>query len=234
VLGLLETVRPDVLIHCGGVCDVDACEADPEFTWAINVTSVGILLRHLPRSTRLVYCSSDHVFGAGGESLDESATPQAVSEYGRSRLAAEAQIRTERPDALVLRSGLAIGPSIDARSGHLDWLRYRDAKGLPMTLVEDEVRSAVWADDLASRIWAFSRSSITGLRHIVATRPASRPELATSLCRTLGIAPQFTFERREQRIVPHLGRVELETHFSDPLAEALPSAADPRPARASA
>lgn len=213
---------PRALVHCGGVCDVEKCEAHPAWARAVNVESLGYLLACLPAATRLVYISSDHVFSGRRRAYDERSRPSPLTEYGRLRIAAERLILKKRPDALVLRYALCVGPSSGGRTGHLDWLRYRTRRGLPITLVRDEYRSAVRAEDLARRILAYVDSAAAGIRHIAAAA-VSRPELAEYLNRRFRIGARFTLVSRADRPVPHLGRVELATVYRDALAAPLPA-----------
>jgi len=138
-------------------------------------------------------------------------------------LFAAEQIVLARPNTVVVRAGLWIGPSASGRVGHLDWLRYRHERKLPMTLIADEVRSAVWADAAARRVAAIARSGVTGIRHITATRAVSRPELAAYLNARFAIGASFAIGSRSACATPHLGRVELATAFADELAAPLPS-----------
>ena len=217
---------PQLLIYCHAVCDVSKCEKEPAWAHEINVNHIQRLLAALPEATRLVYVSSDHVFGGNG-SYDEESAPCPVSAYGRTRVAAERLILA-RGGSLVLRTSLAIGPSHNGRTGHADWLAYRHRCGLPITIVGDEIRSAVWADDLAVRMMHLARSEETGLRHIAATRAVSRVELAKYLAQHLGIDLSFNIAAGHQQPAPHLGRVELRTIHHGPLYEPLPSVLDCR------
>ena len=222
---LFKDHAPDVLIHCGGICDVGKCEDDPQWAQSINVESVRYLLEYLPQETRLVYVSSDHVFGGGQKAFTESSSPTPISVYGRTRVAAENEV-LRRKNTLVLRYALGIGPSVDGRSGHLDWMRSRTERRLPITIVEDESRSAVWADDLGDRILAYADSETVGIRHIAASRSVSRVELADFLNRRFSLGASFSLERGQDRDAPHLGRVRLQTIHIDELAEPLPSVID--------
>ena len=80
---------------------------------------------------------------------------------------------------------------------------------LPVTIVHDEYRSAVWASDLAQRVMQLAGSDEIGIRHVFATRAVSRVELADYLLSLSGIAPEYQCESRLQRATPHLGKVEL-------------------------
>jgi dTDP-4-dehydrorhamnose reductase len=215
---VIRESRPDLVLHCAGICDVGRCETWPDFAWTLNVDSVRVLLSVLPRSTRLVYCSSDHVFGGDRGPYLERDPPHPVSVYGKTRCAAEAAILQARPDALIVRHGLGIGPSVGGRSGHLDWLRHRTMRGLPTTVISDEVRSAVWSEELADRIWNLAHSDVTGIRHVTATGASSRVELARYLDARFGIGAKLSVALRHEQSAPHIGNVELQTEYSGALA----------------
>lgn len=218
---LLSNHPQQTILYCHAVCDISKCEADPAWAHEVNVAQVRRLIEALPASTRLVYVSSDHVFG-GNEMYSEESPPCPISVYGRTRVAAE-QLVLARPHALVVRAGLAIGDSPDGKTGHRDWLQYRSRQHLPITIIEDEYRSTVWANDLAERLIHLARSQVTGIRHIPATRVISRVSLANYLLDTLGIQPAYSVKRRNQKQVPHLGHVGLSSVYDDVWAEPLAS-----------
>lgn len=217
---LLKASSPDLVIYAGGVCDVGKCEADPDWARRINVGGVRAAMAALPEGCRLVYVSSDHVFGDGVRPFDETSPRAPISVYGRTRVEAE-DLALARPGTLVVRFGVAIGGSADGRSGHLDWLRSRTLAGRPMTIAADEVRNVVSAPGLARRIWALAESAVTGVRHVVGRTTADRPTLARALNGRLNLGARFSVRPRAERPHPHLGRVELATAFRDALAEPL-------------
>ncbi len=221
VAALFTRVKPRLIINCAGVCDVGTCEDAPDFAHSVNVEGTRLLLAHAPAGVRIVHMSSDHVFsGDTGPYVEDSPTDP-VSVMGGTRVAAE-QLVLARANTLVIRAGLWIGPSSTGRIGHLDWLRDRTRRGLPMTVVEDEHRSAVWAEDAARRVWQLARSELAGIRHIVAERIVSRPQLARYLNERFSIGAELGFETRAVRGRPHLGKLDLRTRYTDALASPLP------------
>jgi dTDP-4-dehydrorhamnose reductase len=220
VAALFARVRPRLIVQCAGVCDVENCEKSPEFAWTVNVEAMRILIAHAPPDARLVYCSSDHVFSGDSGPYDETSPTDPLSVYGRTRVAAE-QLVLQRPNTVIVRSGPWIGPSATGRNGHLDWLRYRHARNLPMTVVADEARSVVWAEDAARRVWDLADSAVTGIRHLVTPHVVSRPDLAAYLNARFAIGASFAVQLRRDRAAPHPGRVELRTVHRDALAAPL-------------
>ena len=221
---ILAKYQPHVLLYCHAVCDIPKCEADPSWAYEVNVGHLHRVLTTLPHHTRLVYVSSDHIFGGDG-TYNESSPPYPISVYGRTRVEAE-RLALDRSHSLVIRAGLPIGPSPNGRTGHQDWLRYRTLRQLPITIVEGEYRSVVWVEDLARRVMKLATSKEIGLRHIAATRAVSRIELARYLLHRLGLEDNFHSESRNDRPVPHLGHVELVSGYRDELSQPLPSVLD--------
>lgn len=220
-IGALCSATSGPVIYAHAVCDVAKCEAHPDWAYEKNVENLLRVLRSLSPDIRFVYISSDHVFGEDGE-YDEASDPCPISNYGRSRVEAE-RIVLNRHKSLVVRVPLAIGPSLNGRTGHLDWMRYRFTKGLPITIVEDEARSALWADDAASRAVKLAASTHAGIRHLWASR-VSRPDLADAVIGRLGLPIAYNVADRAAQRAPHLGRVALTSRYRDELSLPLPSA----------
>ena len=216
---VFEQYQPDILLQCHAVCDVPRCEVAPDWAREVNIVYLKRVIDALPDKTRLIYVSSDHVFGGDGI-YDESSPTCPISVYGRTRVEAE-EIVLKRSGSLVIRVGLAIGPSPNGRTGHWDWLRYRIGKNLPVTIVHDEYRSVVWAHDLALRVMQLAESREVGVRHVAATRAVSRIDLADHLLTIFGAAATYQRESRYERAAPHLGHVELASIYRGKLFEPL-------------
>ena len=221
---LFHRTQPKFLLYCHAVCDVAKCEAHPDWAYEVNVRQLEQVLSLLPEHTKLVYVSSDHVFGGDGVYHEESSLCP-ISVYGRTRVEAE-RLVLQRPGSLVIRTGLGIGRSPNGRSGYLDWLRYRTRYKLPITIIEDEYRSVVWMAELATRVLAVALSPESGVRHIPASRAVSRLELAHYLMNLLGLRKTFKVESRHQQPAPHLGRVELASVYGSELLRPLISVLD--------
>ena len=221
---VFEQTQSKTLLYCHAICDVPKCEADPNWAYEMNVHQLDRAIKSLPESIRLVYVSSDHVFGGDGVYTEESC-PYPISIYGKTRVDAE-HLVLKRPGSLVVRAGLGIGSSPDGRTGHLDWLRYRSQQKLPITIIQDEHRSVVWQRDLAIRIMQLAQSGEMGISHVPATRAVSRVDLANYLIHKFQIPATFKIETCRQQLYPHLGRVELRSVYKGDLFKSLDSVLD--------
>src|SRR5512141_1467328 len=60
---LLEVVRPDWVIHCAALANLEACEADPDLARQLNTELPRSLANHVARGgARLLHVSTDSVF----------------------------------------------------------------------------------------------------------------------------------------------------------------------------
>jgi len=93
---VMETVRPDYLIHLAAISFVQ--HADAEAFYRVNVLGTLNLLQALadagvaPR--RILIASSANVYGNAAGVVSESQPPQPVNHYATSKLAMECMVRT--------------------------------------------------------------------------------------------------------------------------------------------
>lgn len=100
---------PDVLIHCGAISDVGACEQNPALSMAVNVEGTRNLAAACRKAgARFVFCSSDQVYF--GQQEEVSLVPHMENEvlsprplYGQHKLLAERAALEEQPDSVILR-----------------------------------------------------------------------------------------------------------------------------------
>jgi len=87
---VIAETRPDVVIHTAAMTQVDQCETDRDACWVQNVNAVEYVANACALyGTRLIHLSTDFIFDGTHGPLDESAKPNPISHYGRSKLAGE-------------------------------------------------------------------------------------------------------------------------------------------------
>ena len=106
VSNALEECRPDAVIHCAGVSDLEIFERERERSWKINVDgSVNIAKGSDKIRAKCLICSSDQVYfgnrSAGPHREDEALAP--VTPYGQGKLCAEQEFLKVNPDCVMLR-----------------------------------------------------------------------------------------------------------------------------------
>lgn len=168
VLGLLERVRPDVIVHT-------AYRQDGEGAREIVVDgSENVALAARAVGARLVHLSTDVVFdGRKGAPYVEDDPPCPCTAYGRAKAEAEERVAAARPGALIVRTSLIVGGPGHAPSKHE--LAARDPA---MTFYSDEIRSPVQVGDLAAALLELAALDVHGPLHVAGDDDLSRADLA--------------------------------------------------------
>lgn len=89
-VSVFNLARPDVVIHCASSTDVDACESSPHHMENNCVSTMNISLLCDIFNCRLVFMSTDLVFGDDCKRPRyEHDTPNPIQDYGKSKLFGE-------------------------------------------------------------------------------------------------------------------------------------------------
>ena len=211
------------VLNTAGNCALRACELDSRLAWRTNVEGlINLASIVADRRVRLVHTSIDLVFAGrhAGRYL-ETESPDPVTVYGKTMVAAEQLISDWLPAACVLRISLPMGVSFNGHAGAIDWIQSRFAAGRPATLYYDEVRTPTYTDCLNEVLRRTLCSDLAGIYHAGGPRALSLYEIAQIVNRIGGYDPQLLMgcPRVEAGpIPPRAGNVSLD---STKLAKAL-------------
>jgi len=164
----INDTRPDVVIHTAALTNVDRCELEQEACWRTNVTAVEYLVESCSsHSAHLIHLSTDFIFDGSYGPLDETAVPNPVNFYGKSKLAAETYIQQHAHSWCILRTVLVYGVSADmSRSNIVLWVKKSLEEGKTIQVVNDQYRTPTLAEDLAMGCYLAAKKKATGIFHI--------------------------------------------------------------------
>jgi dTDP-4-dehydrorhamnose reductase len=168
---LVASHRPDAVVHT-------AYRQDPPDAWSTNVDGSRNVARAVARSgARLVHMSTDVVFdGRLGRPYREDDAITPVTDYGRSKAAAEAVVLDELPEALLVRTSLIYGGATPSK---------HEAAALDPGRVffTDELRSPILVGDLADALLELVALDVSGPLHVAGADGVSRCEFARLIAR---------------------------------------------------
>jgi dTDP-4-dehydrorhamnose reductase len=168
VLRCVETIRPQVVINCAGITQVDQCEEDKALSWKVNVEAVGNLIAACGKvNARLVQLSTDFVFDGLTGMYTENDVPSPVNYYGVCKLEAERMIAQSLVDYAIVRTVLVYGVTAKmTRSNLVFWVKGALEKGEAIHVVDDQFRTPTLAEDLAKACIDLSCSCNNGVYHV--------------------------------------------------------------------
>lgn len=165
---VIKLSKPDCIIHCAAMTNVDACETEREACKSINVDAV-INLADISdeMNIHLIHVSTDFIFDGVAGPYDENATPNPISYYGWSKLQAELFVQKMTAPWTILRTVLVYG-IVDnmSRSNIVLWVKSSLEQGKKINVVNDQWRTPTLAEDLAEGCFLAAQKEATGIFNI--------------------------------------------------------------------
>jgi len=84
-MDLIKWSSPDIIIHCAAIIDSNYCENNPYYSFLINGYSVKKILDSTDKNVRIIYISTDAVFGSSTHMANEKDFVNPESIYGKSK-----------------------------------------------------------------------------------------------------------------------------------------------------
>ncbi|NJL15762.1 MAG: NAD(P)-dependent oxidoreductase [Microscillaceae bacterium] len=192
VFSLLAQLRPEVVIHTAAMTQVDACETEREACWQHNVEAVQYLAEACQaHDIFLLHLSTDFIFDGAAGPYDETATPNPISYYGQSKLAAE-QVLQSTPGlrGAIARTVLVYGlsPTL-SRSNIILWVKQSLEQGKTIQVVDDQWRTPTLAEDLARGCFLIAEKEAEGIFNL------SGPDMLTPYDMALQTADFFGLDK---------------------------------------
>ncbi|HPG39042.1 MAG TPA: SDR family oxidoreductase [bacterium] len=188
VFRLLQEVKPDYIINAAAYTNVDGAETDRELCWRLNV--------ELPE--HLIYCarklnfnighiSTDYIFDGKQGPYTETARPNPLGYYGRSKLAAENLFAASAIDYFIVRTMVLYGERNNGKHNFVTWLIDQLENDKHVKIVNDQIGNTTLVDELAIGIWKLIALKFNGVVNIAGTEIINRFEFAQTIAQVFNL-----------------------------------------------
>ena len=185
VFDTVSRFRPELVIHCAGMTDVDGCERDPDAAFRINAVGTwNIACACASVDCAVAYISTDYVFdGTKGAPYTEYDKPNPINQYGASKLAGEEAVRELCNRHYIVRTSWLFAPH--GKNFALSILRASEVNK-EMRVVSDQTGSPTYAKDLAHFLATLAGSPLYGTYHFANAGSCSWFEFAKNVLEQAG------------------------------------------------
>ncbi len=185
---VLDEARPEGLIHCAALADLEACEDDPSLARRLNADLPSALAKACrSRGLPMVQVSTDAVFdGAKSGVYTESDAPNPVSVYAQTKLDGERAVLDEYPEAIVARVNF-YGWSLSGRRSLAEFFFHNLTNNKSMSGYTDVIFCPMHVTHLGRMLLAMLEKGLHGLYHAVGPQAMSKYSFGLEIARKFGL-----------------------------------------------
>ncbi len=184
----LTYVKPEVVVHCAALVNVDLCEKKPELAYALHVGVAEYLAQVVSGWNGIVvYISTDSVFDGRKPGAYVEADPvNPLNVYAQTKYEAEKHILAI-PNGVVLRTNIFGWSRSDAVS-FAEWVLKGLVLGEKRTMFSDVLYTPIHVCHLAECIERVLIEKVSGLYHATGSDILSKYEFAKRVAEIFGLS----------------------------------------------
>ena len=183
---ILHSIKPDLVIHCAALINLDLCEEKPEFAYNTNVVLTENVLKACPEGTKFIYISTDQVYGKAIEYSEDNIDLKPGNQYGMTKLQGEKKVQEYFADHIVIRTNIFGWNMKPGRISFAEWVHNSLVKGEKITLFTDYLFSPIYTKYFANIILQLVRIGFSGLINVGSPEPCSKYEFGIHLASEFG------------------------------------------------
>ncbi len=184
VLRFGEMNRPDIIINCSGMTDIEACEENPSMAYKVNALGArNLAIVASKMQAKMVQLSTDDVFdGKSTAPYTEFDVTNPVTVYGKSKLAGENYVKEFTSKHFIVRSTWVYGKGSNFITNFLQ----RAKEGGEIAVASDQFGSPTSANELARFLLHLVHTSEYGTYHATNRGICSRYAFAEEILKMTG------------------------------------------------
>ena len=178
---LIEWAKPDIIVHCAAITDVDYCENNPDEAMIINGESVRKLIDSTPNA-KLIFISTDAVFPCQAHLTNENSMTGPENNYGRSKEYGESFIKKSLKNSCIVRTTI-VGKNINTyKQGFVEWIINSIKKGNHIALFNDVFFTPISTWHLADELEWIMNNDVPRILHISGSEITTKYKFGYRLC----------------------------------------------------
>ncbi len=177
----IEQFKPNLIIHCAALTNIDVCEDDPEQAYRENVlASRNIAELANQAGAYLIHISTDAVFDGKKGNYSEADKPNPISVYGKTKLEAEREILSIHPSSSVVRTNI-YGWNKRDKFSLAEWMLSKLENNDELPAFKDIIYSPILVNDLIIQLFALYDKKFSGTIHLAGGQSCSKLDFANIL-----------------------------------------------------
>jgi dTDP-4-dehydrorhamnose reductase len=185
---VLVESKPEAVIHCAALANVDDCETNPELAYQMNADLPARLADACARQkVRLIHISTDAVFDGQKDGVyAESDAPNPQGVYAQTKLEGERAVLGVNPMAVVARVNF-YGWSLSGKRSLSEFFVNNLGSGKSVNGFTDVIFCPMLVNHLSRLLIAMLEQGLRGLYHVVGPQALSKYQFGIEIARKFGL-----------------------------------------------
>lgn len=207
---LLEELKPNVILHCGALTNVDECETNPEKSYLETVISTQNIIKIATKyNSKVIYISTDYVFDGKNGPYKEDDIPNPINVYGKHKLEAEKLVIKQSEGNVIVRITNVYGEEFRGKN-FVSRLLNEPQILTELKLPFDQFATPINALDVAKALEMLLVNNKFGIYHLSSIEYLNRVQLAMQIIHKKElsnwvIVPSKTEDLNQKALRPLLG-----------------------------
>lgn len=185
---ILDTVKPDAVIHTAALANLEACEEQPETARLLNAELPGELADACARrGIRMMHISTDAVFDGTKDGVyTEEDVPNPQGIYASTKLKGERNVLSANSEAVVVRVNF-FGWSLSGTRSLPEFFINNLSAGKKAQGFTDVFFCPLFVGDLAEILIKILAQGLSGIYHVVGSESLSKHDFGIAVARQFGL-----------------------------------------------
>ena len=186
IKNVLEKVKPNIVINCAGLTDVDYLEGHPDVAEKVNVGGIKNISDVCSKAKmKLIGISTDYVFDGKKGDYTEDDKPNPINVHGNAKFNEEKTIKGSMKDYIIARVSVLYGyNSPNDKQTFVNWVIKKLETGEKIRVIDDQLNTPTLIDDIASALIHLIKAEKNGIYHITGSEKISRYDFALKVAET--------------------------------------------------
>jgi len=185
---MIDASRPEWLINCAALADLEQCEEHPDLARILNAEIPGELARLCAKKDiRFVHISTDAVFDGTKEGIyTEEDEPSPPGIYSQTKLDGERAVGQVNPQAIIARVNF-FGWSLGGQRSLGEFFIHNLSEGKNVNGFTDVLFCPMLVNHTARLLLEMLQRDLSGLYHVVGAQAMSKYQFGVEVARTFGL-----------------------------------------------
>ncbi len=211
---LIAEYKPEIIIHCAGLINVDQCESEPGIAESVNVKATKYLALSCSENTLFVYVSTDQVYGLKHSLTEDSTDLVQNNVYAKTKFEGEEAVRRICPKHIIARTNIFGWNMKSGRVSSAEWIINSIKSGQTIFLFNDYLFSPIYVGAFARILNGLFAFDYSGTVNIGASDYCSKLQFGEELVKVLGLDSKLIQSKSLQEhdfVAPRIPDMRMNT-----------------------